>query len=73
MLSDGVPLGYRVLAIKPFWRWAVVPEDGSQTGLPYYTQPAALTVLSEIRRELPWSKTVLLRKGWFRRVEVVDA
>lgn len=62
--------GYAIMAIKPFWRWAVVPENGSQIGIPYYRKANALVVLDEVRRELPWSPAVLLRKRWFRRVEV---
>lgn len=65
------PHGYMVAGIKPFWRWAVAPANGGQAGIPYYRKASALVFLDEVRRELPWSPAVLLRKQRFRRVEVV--
>ena len=74
--------GYTVAAIKPFWRWAVAPGSaGYAAGMPfstvkwrvlYYRKASALEFLAEARRELPWDRAVLLRRRWFRRVEVCD-
>lgn len=63
--------GYNVAAIKPFWRWAVAPESGRSAGIPYYRKASALVFLDEVRAELPWDRAVLLRKRFFRRVEVM--
>lgn len=54
-----------VLAITPFWRYAVGPSSGMSAAIPFYRLSRALEFFEEAKRELPFSGVVLYkRQGW---------
>jgi hypothetical protein len=63
---------YSVASFKPFWRYAVALDGRPDLpGIPYYSKAGALAFFEESVSELPWERTVLLRKRLFRRVVTV--
>ena len=61
----------RILALSPFWRYAVGPSSGHSPAIPYYRFAPAKAFFEETRRKLPWAGVVLYRRRWFRGVEIV--
>jgi len=72
-MNDGI----RVLAIYPFWRYAVVPENlqHREPAMPFYRKKSAMKFIAEAKAELKPVfddyKMVLYRKVWFRQIEQI--
>lgn len=71
-MSDGI----RVMAIKPFWRYAVIPAylQNREPAMPFYTKKAALEFIEEMKADCQpvlEIEMLLFRKVWFRKIEEV--
>jgi hypothetical protein len=65
--------GYLIASMKPFWRWAVAPQNRPDIpGIPFYRKAGALAFYDSVRADLPDSPPVLLRRRWGRGVEVTQ-
>lgn len=70
-----------VMALKPFWRWAVLPVSLKgdhlidQPAMPFYRRKTAEQFAREMQHDLnllfPYFPVMLYRKRWFRRFEEV--
>lgn len=62
-----------VLAVAPFWRYAVGPASGHSPAIPYYRLTAARAFFDEAKRELPWAGVILYRRrGLSRTIEAME-
>lgn len=62
-----------VLAVAPFWRYAVGPTSGHAPAIPYYRLTAARAFFDEAKRELPWAGVILYkRRGLGRTIEAIE-
>ena len=61
----------RVIALAPFWRYAVGPTAQHSPAIPYYRLAPALALFEEAKRELPWAGVILYKRRGFRGIEVV--
>ncbi len=65
----------RIFAL-PFWRYAVVPQSllHKEPAMPFYRKKAAMEFIAEVKKD--WEvlgdyKMMLLRKRWFRQIELI--
>ena len=67
--------GIRVMAILPFWRYAVVPDclSNREPAMPFYRKSSALKFIEEMKHDMMGieMKMLLFRKVWFRRIQEV--
>lgn len=61
-----------VLALMPFWRYAVGPTNLGQTAIPFYSEKAARQFFEETIKVLPWCGCRLYKRRWFRGIEAVE-
>lgn len=54
-----------VVAMLPFWRYAVGPTSMNSPAIPFYTRKEADFFFEEIKKEIPFAGAILYkRKGW---------
>ena len=65
----------RVMTIKPFWRYAVLPDAlPNEPAMPFYTKKAALAFIESVKAgcsPITDYKMLLFRKVWFKRIEEI--
>lgn len=61
----------RVVAIAPFWRYAVGPTNQSSPAIPFYTRSGAEALYAEAKRDLPWAGVRLYRRRWLQGIETI--
>ena len=64
------PDAISVLALLPFWRYAVGPASLRTPAIPFYRRSSALAFFEEARRELPFSGVTLYRRRGFGHFDV---
>ena len=62
----------RVVAIAPFWRYAVGPTAAHSPAIPYYRLGPAIAFFEETKRELPWAGVILYKRRGIRGIEVME-
>jgi len=60
-----------VVAILPFWRYAVGPTNLRNSAIPFYTRSGAEALYAEVKRDLPWAGVRLYRRRWFQGIETI--
>jgi len=61
----------RVVALAPFWRYAVGPTAAHSPAIPYYRLASAVAFFEEAKRELPWAGVVLYKRRGLRGIEAI--
>ena len=61
-----------VLAVAPFWRYAVGPTSGRSPAIPYYRLTAARAFFEKAKRELPWAGVILYKREGLRGIKAVE-
>lgn len=61
-----------VLALLPFWRYAVGPTSRNSTALPFYRKSSAEAFFNEAKRDLPWAGVCLYRRAGWSGIETVQ-
>ena len=62
-----------VLSLRPFWRYAVGPDNGRNPALPFYRYASAKAFAEEMRQLLPWEPAIIYRRIWWNNdVEVLE-
>ena len=54
----------RVVAIMPFFRYAVGPTAQHSPAIPYFTRNGAEKCFAVVTRELPWAGAIMYRRTW---------
>jgi hypothetical protein len=77
--SDSFPEQLPVMAINPFWRWAIIPRDlwvnrdaHLAPALPFMRRSRAERKIREMQGEIGDWRFVLARRRWPRGFEIVD-
>jgi hypothetical protein len=54
----------QVVAIMPFFRYAVGPTSQHSPAIPYFTLKGAEACFKEVTQELPWAGARIYRRTW---------
>jgi len=61
----------RVVAIAPFWRYAVGPTANHSPAIPYYWLGPAVVFFEKTKNEMPWAGVVLYKRKWLKGIEAI--
>lgn len=69
---DSQRQGFLVATFNPFWRYAVALEHRPDLpAIPFFSKAAALACRDQMCTELPGRLHLVLRRRFWRRVEVI--